>query len=294
MKKILLLLILVSSQLMAQDLKQAALDNYNNQKWEAAAKNYLKYLKKNDGDSSDWYNLAISKSRLEEYNDAVKYFEEAKSRNYNKQFIYVGISKAYAAAKDEANMMSTLKKGSEDGLVTYAILTSDPAFASYQQSAEFKSILKKVELNAYPCLSDENCRHFDFWLGEWDVYVNGNKVGENSITMAKGGCAIHENYTTSRNYAGQSINFYDRVDEKWHQHWVGTGTDIYNYVETDRGPGMLEFLSKYRNGQGGISLSKLTFTLNEDGTVRQFFENSNDEGKTWTPAFDGLYKRKTD
>jgi len=42
------------------------------------------------------------------------------------------------------------------------------------------------------------------------------------------------------------------------------------------------------------TLQKLTFTPNADGTVRQFWEQSVDDGANWTVAFDGLYVRKTD
>lgn len=147
--------------------------------------------------------------------------------------------------------------------------------------------------NQYPCENDAKYRHFDFWLGEWDVYVNGNKVGGNSITKAVGGCAIHEDYTTAQGYAGQSINYYDPIDKKWHQHWVGSTQDVYNYLEVDKKEGMLQFESPFWNPQNDqISTSRLTFTLNEDGTVRQLFETSTDKGKTWTTGFDGLYKRK--
>ena len=150
-----------------------------------------------------------------------------------------------------------------------------------------------MKANVYPCLGDENYRHFDFWLGEWEVFVNGNKVGENSITMAVGGCAIHESYTTENNYSGQSINFYDPIDEKWHQHWVGSGQDVYNYVEIDKKQGMLQFQSPFYNpANGQVAISRLTFTLNADGTVRQFFETSTNDGQTWIPGFDGLYKKK--
>lgn len=295
MKRFLLLFTFLSCQLMAlqaQNLKESALEKFNNQEWEAAAKDYLKYLKKSDGDSADWYNLAIAYSRQEKHEDAVKYYREALERKYNVQFIYWGISKSYAMMKDESKMLDALNEGAENGLGTFALLQSDPAFANYQDSEKFKEVLEKVELNAYPCLSNENYRHFDFWIGEWDVYVQGNKVGENSITIAKGGCAIHENYTTARNYAGQSINFYDPIDQKWHQHWVGSGGDTYNYLETKREPGLLQFQSKFMNPGGNVTLSRLTFTLLEDGTVRQLFEGSSDEGKTWTPAFDGIYKKK--
>ena len=147
--------------------------------------------------------------------------------------------------------------------------------------------------NPYPCEDDTKYRHFDFWIGEWDVFVNDAKVGENSITKAVGGCAIHESYTTQGGYAGQSINFYDPIDKKWHQHWVGSGQDVYNYLEVDKKEGMLQFESPFWNPQNEqITISRLTFTLNKDGSVRQLFETSTDDGKTWAAGFDGLYKRK--
>ncbi len=279
-------------QLVGQELKTTALQHFNNQEWKEAAKNYSKYLKKNNGDSSDWYNLAFSKTQLSQYTDAIKYYKEARKRNYPAPFIVIGLSKAYALSNDQQSMFATLEEGAKNGLGAYKLLKTDPVFSQYQNSPEFVNILNKVELNAYPCLGNQNYRHFDFWLGEWDVMVNGRKVGDNSITMPTGGCAIHENYTTAGNYAGQSINFYDPIDKKWHQHWVGSGGDVYNYLETKREEGLLQFESKFMNPNGNISLSRLTFTLNPDGTVRQLFENSNDNGKTWTPAFDGLYVRK--
>lgn len=188
-------------------------------------------------------------------------------------------------------MFLTLENAIDVGLSNYVILKSDTVFIDLIDNPRFAALLQKVKLNAYPCLSKPDYRHFDFWLGTWAVYARGKKVGTNVISLAQGGCAIHENYTTAGNYAGQSINYFDPIDKKWHQHWVGSSGDVYNYLETDRGPGMLRFESKFLAASGTISLSRLTFTLNDDGTVRQFFENSTNEGKTWTPAFDGLYKR---
>ena len=31
----------------------------------------------------------------------------------------------------------------------------------------------------------------------------------------------------------------------------------------------------------------------DDGRVRQFFEQSNDEGETWSPWFEGFYTRQS-
>ncbi|MFY0593006.1 tetratricopeptide repeat protein [Roseivirga sp.] len=294
MKQILTLVLiaLLSPLSIAQDLKQSAQKNFQEQSWQAASKDYLAHLKTDATDSSDWYNLAISQYHLSKYKNAIKYFREAKDRNFAAPNIFIGISRSYAKLNDSKALLTTLSEAAENGLAAYALLKSDPVFEPYLKYPDFKAILEKVSLNAYPCLSQPNYRHFDFWLGEWDVFVGNRKVGENSITMAQGGCAIHENYKTVGNYAGQSINFYDPIDKKWHQHWVGSGGDVYNYLETKREEGLLQFESKFMGPNGNISLSRLTFTLKENGTVKQLFENSRDEGKTWTPSFDGIYKKK--
>ncbi len=291
-KYILIIACLISIQTFSQSLLESANEKFGNQDWKGAVKDYTKHLKKNKSDSAAWYSLAMSYKSLEDYDQAIESFQKAKETNFNQYFVDFNLAKVYALKSDKGKMYATLESTAENGFPAYARLKSDSEFEEYQGEDRFQKVLEKVELNAYPCLSNSNFRHFDFWIGEWEVFVNGNKVGDNSITRALGGCAIHENYTTAGNYAGQSINFYSPVDQKWHQHWVGSGGDVYNYVETKKEEGLLQFVSKFMNAQGNVSLSRLTFTLNEDGTVRQLFENSTDEGKTWTPGFDGLYKKK--
>lgn len=293
MKKCLLLITcIISIQTFGQGLMESATEKFNKQDWAGAEMDFTKYLKKNKDDSAAWYSLAMSQKNLEKYDEALKSFSQAKATNFNPIFVDFNVAKVYSIKGDAEGMYSTLEEAANNGLFIYSALKSHPEFSDYQDNERFLKILEKVEQNAYPCLSNPNFRHFDFWIGEWDVFVNGNKRGENSITRAQGGCAIHENYKTAGNYAGQSINFYSPVDKKWHQHWVGSSGDVYNYVETKKEDGLLQFVSEFMNAQGNVVLSRLTFTLNDDGTVRQLFENSTDNGKTWTPTFDGLYKRK--
>ena len=276
-----------------QDLLENANEKFTNEDWAAAAKDYKKFLKKNETDSAAWYRLGMCQLNLEQYEAAVTSLSTAGEQNFNQNFVNINIAKAWSKAGEIEKMYTSLESAAENGLATYSRLTLDEEFDSMRKTDRFQQIIDQVELNAYPCLSDETARHFDFWIGEWDVFVGDQKVGENSITRAQGGCAIHENYITTRNYAGQSINFYSPVDEKWHQHWVGSSGDVYNYVEVDRKDGMLQFLSDFKNPfNGNLSLSRLTFTLNPDGTVTQLFESSTDDGKTWTSAFNGLYKRR--
>ncbi|MDX1629790.1 MAG: hypothetical protein R3345_13880, partial [Fulvivirga sp.] len=202
--------------------------------------------------------------------------------------------KAYLSLEGLDEAIFALREGAENGATGYTMLKQHPDYQALREHPEFPPLLEQIEHNTYPCLTDSNNRHFDFWLGEWEVYVNGKKVGDNSITLANGGCAIHESYTTGmRDFTGQSINYYDKKDGKWHQVWVGSGGGVLDYVEIDKAEGMLQFQCDYLSQKGEVVYSRLTFTANEDGTVRQFFENSRD-GVEWTPGFDGLYKKKSE
>jgi hypothetical protein len=44
--------------------------------------------------------------------------------------------------------------------------------------------------------------------------------------------------------------------------------------------------------KGTPQLQRITFSKNADGSVHQVWDTSDDEGKTWAVAFDGLYRKK--
>ncbi len=293
MKRTLLILMLLPGVLVAQTGKEKADEYFSASDWSAAVEAYKEYVKQEPSDSSAWYNMARSQVELGKYDEALRSYEKAMETNFRPGFVYTGLAKTHALRDDEGEMYGALDQIVENQIPVYSFVSTDEAFEPFSDQDRFRAIVEKVKLNTYPCLSGTDYRHFDFWVGEWDVYFQGNKVGENSITIATGGCAVHENYTTARNYAGQSINFYDPIEKKWHQHWVGSSGDVFNYVEVNRAEGMLQFESPFLDPQGRIGTSRLTFTLNEDGTVRQLFESSYDDGATWSNSFDGLYKKKS-
>ena len=48
------------------------------------------------------------------------------------------------------------------------------------------------------------------------------------------------------------------------------------------------------NAKTGLTQhERITWTPNADGSVRQRWETSTDDGKTWTVAFDGIYRKAT-
>lgn len=138
-----------------------------------------------------------------------------------------------------------------------------------------------------PCADAEH-RQFDFWIGAWNVTANGNPAGHNRIEVILGGCALREQWTSARGgFAGTSLNLYDKARGVWHQSWVDTSGQL---LQLDGGieDGRMVLEGKRPGGNGGEVTHRITWTPNEDGTVRQFWQSSADGGE-WTTLFDGLY-----
>ena len=134
-------------------------------------------------------------------------------------------------------------------------------------------------------------RQFDFWVGDWNVTVAGNQGGTNDVTLEEAGCVVHEHWAGSRGGTGQSFNFYDRMGKQWHQFWVDNAG---NYVHRSGtvADGKMLFTGTAAGPKGTAQQQRLTFFKNADGSVRQLWETSDDSGKTWQVAFDGLYRKK--
>jgi hypothetical protein len=143
-----------------------------------------------------------------------------------------------------------------------------------------------------PCAEPEY-RQFDFWIGDWDVWApNGNLAGSNRIEKILGGCVLQENWKGARGLTGYSFNTYDPGDKKWHQTWVDDqGTLLLLSGEFKDGKMVLGGATAAR-GTAKAALQRITWTPLSDGSVRQFWESSEDGGKTWTVAFDGSYRHK--
>jgi hypothetical protein len=137
-----------------------------------------------------------------------------------------------------------------------------------------------------PCATPEH-RQFDFWVGDWRVTLpDGKHAGDNRIDRILDGCALHENWTGASGGRGFSYNAYDSLRKVWHQTWVDKQGNLL-LLEGAFTDGRMVL-----QGAQGKTLNRITWTPNQDGTVRQVWESSTDQGKTWQVAFDGLYRRK--
>ena len=139
--------------------------------------------------------------------------------------------------------------------------------------------------------SSHEYQQFDFWIGDWSVTSDGQLAGTNSIHPIHNGCALQENWqgTGEGGISGTSFNIYDQATGRWHQTWVDdSGTLLLLDGGLNDGVMVLSGQRPTRDGSG-VTQHRISWTPNADGSVRQLWEASKDEGGSWTVLFDGLY-----
>ena len=134
---------------------------------------------------------------------------------------------------------------------------------------------------------------FDFWLGHWDVTDRaGTPQGSNIISREENGCLLIERWTSVAGNTGQSYNFYNPDTDKWRQVWVSSGAIIdYSGGLTEEGAMKLEGHISPRPGTPSLPFTG-EWTLNEDGSVTQHFEQYDPEADVWNVWFTGIYRKK--
>ena len=134
-------------------------------------------------------------------------------------------------------------------------------------------------------------KQFDFWIGDWEVTTPDGKIaGTNKIEPIASGHGLLENWTSAAGGAGKSLNAYNTAKKLWQQFWVGADGTVLELTGGLDAKGAMVMTSE--SSPASPRLSRITWTPNTDGTVRQLWEISRDAGKTWQTAFDGLYRRK--
>ncbi len=156
----------------------------------------------------------------------------------------------------------------------------------------FIALLSTAQNTHCACCTEDH-KAFDFWLGAWEVTLpNGNKAGNNLIEKIQGGCVLRENWTGANgNYTGTSYNFYNAGTGLWEQLWLDRSGTILKLKGQRTGNQMILESDETVNEDKSVSVQRITWTLRDDGKVRQVWEVLRD-GVSAQVLFDGLYSRK--
>ncbi|HZV85049.1 MAG TPA: tetratricopeptide repeat protein [Brevundimonas sp.] len=170
-------------------------------------------------------------------------------------------------------------------------LQSHPDLAPLRSRPAYAVQLERADQLANPCRHQPEFAAFDFWIGDWDIYVNGQFAGRNLITREMNGCIIHERADLVGGYRGESLNYYDPLDRIWKQTFVSNGANVVVYTGSSPRAGRMEMSgTSVAPGSTSAQLQRVVWELQADGTLTHVVSVSNDNGATWGPGFVGLYR----
>ncbi|MBC8756591.1 hypothetical protein H2O64_18105 [Kordia sp. YSTF-M3] len=158
--------------------------------------------------------------------------------------------------------------------------------------AVFISMTVNAQQDTCACCT-ENHQAFDFWVGTWNVTnTDGTPAGKNIITKIEDECVLRENWTSAKGgYTGTSYNFYNAQKKQWEQIWIDNKGGSLHLKGNRVGNEMILQSDEVTSPKGQKYVNRVTWTLNENGSVRQHWETSGDQ-KTWATVFDGLYVKE--
>jgi hypothetical protein len=269
---------------------QAAESLFQAQKWEEAAKAYDAITKAQPANNRAWSRLGYTLHASGRYQEAIAAYQKIAANN-NPAVLY-NLACSYARLNQKDKAFEWLNKAVQAGFAQAAQLNSDSDLASLREDARFKDVQALMVKTLTPCMVTPEHRQFDFWIGEWNVMTpQGQLAGTNSVQRVVDGCVIFENWAGSQGGSGKSFNYYDINDGKWHQLWVGSGGGAVNFSGEFK-DGAMRYQAVSSGANGTRTLQRMTFFKLDGDKVRQLWETSTDDGKTWNVAFDGMYVKK--
>lgn len=143
------------------------------------------------------------------------------------------------------------------------------------------------------CATPEH-RQFDFWIGDWDTFemgaLGGPSIARARIESVADGCALHERYEQTDGLVGESLLSYDPVRKHWQQTWI-TNRGALMVIVGNVEDGALVLEGDVHLKDGSTVLQRITWKAERAG-VRETAVLSKDRGKTWSPAFDVLFRKR--
>ena len=86
------------------------------------------------------------------------------------------------------------------------------------------------------------------------------------------------------NQPGGSLSVYVPGEKHWEQFWIDSSGIRAFFTGGWNGNAVVI------SGKWGGPLVRMSYSKNADGSVRQWGDQSTDEGKTWKPNFDFTYR----
>lgn len=272
---------------------------YNVGQWKSAAYWYENFVTSNkEKASAVVYNrLGYAKHNTGSYKEALNAYILAASKNPPPPvlpFLYSRMARSYALLNDGSNALLYLQKAVASGYANIGELKENTDFNFIRKDTQFQRLKIQLEEKVFPCSTNAKYAEFDFWVGSWVVVQSGTNfvVGKNTIEKSAGDCVLMETWESSTGgEMGKSINYIDPESGKWIQVYIGSRGDVTTYTDGQLINGTMVFAYQKKIKSGVEVKGKFSFQKLANGDVRQFQEQTNDDGKTWQLLFDFTYKK---
>jgi hypothetical protein len=270
------------------------------QQWVAAIPAYEYVLKSTPDNALAWNRLGFSYHNTGNYDKAMTAYQLSLTKKPTpavEQVVHSRMAKIFSLRNENSKSVGSIEKAMASGYMNVNELRTHNDFSNLRKDPSFEKIVRRATENAMPCLSSQQARQFDFWIGEWDAYVTGttSPAGHSRIDRASGGCMILENWTSlgATPFEGRSMNFVDPATNKWKQVWVGSnGTNVTEFLNGEYRDGAMRFEFETTDAQQRKQFVHFYFFNEGPDQVRQLHETSIDDGKTWIPTYDFTYRRR--
>jgi uncharacterized protein (TIGR02246 family) len=271
-----------------------------NLKYEDAVRSYEDFIAKNpNAPLSSFARMAFSQHYTRHYDEALKSYDIVISKKPGpamKANLYSRMSMTWSVKKNKLKSLEFLDSAVANGYANSYEMDHSPDYAMIREEPKFKELYKKAYAASFPCSVRPESRLFDFWVGEWDVFLNAyphQQVGTSSIQNVSGECIILENWQSQNNsFTGKSQNWFDPATKKWTQLWIGSGGGFQYFRDGEYKNGAMRFTFTQPDTKGYPQPGNFIFYNMGPDMVRQYNEVSTDSGKTFTPVYDFIYKRR--
>ena len=136
----------------------------------------------------------------------------------------------------------------------------------------------------------ENHHTFDFWVGAWEVLTpQGDLAGTNRIEKREGNCVLQEHWVGTSGDTGTSLTYYNASTGQWEQLWTDSSGLILKLAGGGHDGQMVLSSQPFRDADGQARVHRITWTLQNDGSVRQLWELLEGGAEVKT-LFDGIYR----
>jgi hypothetical protein len=244
-------------------------------------------------DGAGWFRSAQAAREADRFDEAHEALKLAEQLEFSAVRVSFERARLHTLQDKREAALDELGSIAATGFSSVGFIVNDPILGSLAGNERFDALVADMSRKAYPCEHDEAFSEFDFWVGDWVVHgPAGGLAGTNSITKEERGCVLLEHWENTAGGTGQSINYVDKITGEWVQVWNAEGGSQINIRGGMTDDGMLLTGTLHTISNGTTIPFRALWTLLPDGRVRQFFEQSTDDGETWTTWFEGFYTRK--